>query len=154
MGVHVFPILNPLPTSLPNPSLWVILVHQPWAPCIMHRTWTADSFLIFLKRSILLFSSISLHWSLRKSFLSLLAVIWNSAFNGYICPFLLCIYLLFFSHYLWGLLRQPFCLFAFLFLGLVLITASCTMTGISIHSTSSTLSIISNPLNLFVTSTV
>ena len=36
--------------------------------------------LIFLKRSlvfpILLFSSISLHWSLRKSFLSLLAVLW------------------------------------------------------------------------------
>ena len=36
--------------------------------------------LIFLKRSlvfpILLFSSISLHWSLRKAFLSLLAVLW------------------------------------------------------------------------------
>ena len=25
------------------PSLWVIPVHQPWAPCIMHRTWTGDS---------------------------------------------------------------------------------------------------------------
>ena len=41
--------------------------------------------LIFLKRSlvfpILLFSSISLHWSLRKAFLSLLAVLWNSAFR-------------------------------------------------------------------------
>ena len=38
--------------------------------------------LIFLKRSlvlpILLFDSISLHWSLRKAFLSLLAIIWNS----------------------------------------------------------------------------
>ena len=37
--------------------------------------------LIFLKRSlvfpILLFFSISLHWSLRKSFLSLLAILWN-----------------------------------------------------------------------------
>ena len=31
--------------------------------------------------SILLFSSISLHWSLRKSFLSLLAILWNSAFR-------------------------------------------------------------------------
>ena len=30
---------------------------------------------------ILLFSSISLHWSLRKSFLSLHAVLWNSAFK-------------------------------------------------------------------------
>ena len=41
--------------------------------------------LIFLKRSlvfpILLFSSISLPWSLRKAFLSLLAILWNSAFR-------------------------------------------------------------------------
>ena len=40
-------------------------------------------FLIFLKQSlvfpILLFSSISLHWSLRMAFLSLLAILWNSA---------------------------------------------------------------------------
>ena len=56
---------------------------------------------IFLKRSlifsILLFSSISLLWSLRKSFLSLLAILWNSAFKwGYLSfsPLLL---LLFFS---------------------------------------------------------
>ena len=41
--------------------------------------------LIFLKRSlvfpILLVSSISLHWSLRKAFLSRLAILWNSAFK-------------------------------------------------------------------------
>ena len=41
--------------------------------------------LIFLTRSlvfpILLFSSISLHWSTRKAFLSLLAILWNSAFR-------------------------------------------------------------------------
>ena len=41
--------------------------------------------LIFLKRSLafpnLLFSSISLHWSLRKAFLTLLAILWNSPFK-------------------------------------------------------------------------
>ena len=41
--------------------------------------------LIFFKRSlvfpILLFSSIHLHWLTRKAFLSLLAVLWNSALN-------------------------------------------------------------------------
>ena len=46
-GVHVIPILNPPPTSLPWPSLWVIPVHQPQASCILHRTWTGDSFLIW-----------------------------------------------------------------------------------------------------------
>ena len=47
--------------------------------------------------------------------------------------------------------------FAFLhcfFLGMVLITASCTMSQTSIHSSSGTLSIGSNLLDLFVTSTV
>ena len=41
--------------------------------------------LSFLKRflvfPIVLFSSISLHWSLRKTFFSLLAILWNSAFR-------------------------------------------------------------------------
>ena len=41
--------------------------------------------LIFLKRSlvfpVLLFSSISWHWPLMKAFLSLLAILWNSAFK-------------------------------------------------------------------------
>ena len=47
--------------------------------------------LIFLKRSlvfpILLFSSISLHWSLKKAFLPLLAILWNSAFRCWYLSF-------------------------------------------------------------------
>ena len=50
--------------------------------------------LIFLKRSlvfpILLFSSVCLHWSLRKAFLSLLVILWNSAFKWLYLSFLLC----------------------------------------------------------------
>jgi len=66
-----------------------------WCPCVESSlvSFTEPIFawnvplvsLIFLKRSlvfpILLFSSISLHWSLRKAFLSLLAIFWNSAFR-------------------------------------------------------------------------
>ena len=46
-GVHTFPILNPPPTSLPIPSLRVVLVHQPQASCILHRIWAGNSFLIW-----------------------------------------------------------------------------------------------------------
>ena len=47
--------------------------------------------LIFLKQflvfPILLFSSMSLYWSLKKVFLSLLAVLWNSSFRWIYLPF-------------------------------------------------------------------
>ena len=40
----MFPILNPPPSSLPIPSLWVVPVHQPQASSIVHRTWIGNSF--------------------------------------------------------------------------------------------------------------
>ena len=112
--------------------------------------------LIFLKRTLvlpfLLSSSISLHCSLRKAFLSFLAILWNSAFRvGYIFPFLACLSLLFYSQ----LFVRPSqtTILPFFVLGMVLTTTSCTMSQTSIY-TSGTLSIRSNPLNLFGTSTI
>ena len=89
--------------------------------------------LIFLKRSLvlpsLLFSSISLHWSLRKIFLSLLAILWNSAFR---CLYLSFYPLLFASFLFTAICKaSPDSHFAFLHLfsmGMVLIPVSCTMS--------------------------
>ena len=36
----MFPIMNPPPTSLPVPSLWVVPVHQAQESSIVYRTWT------------------------------------------------------------------------------------------------------------------
>ena len=107
--------------------------------------------LSFLKRSpvfpILLFYSISLHWSLRKAFFSLLAILWNSAFK--------LVYLPFSPLPLAPLLFSPICKafsdnhFAFLhlfFLGMILVPASCTMSQTSVLRSSCILSIRSNPL--------
>ena len=44
MGVHVSPIMNHPPNSFPIPSLSIIPVHWPWAPYLMHQTWTGDLF--------------------------------------------------------------------------------------------------------------
>ena len=101
--------------------------------------------LIFLKWSlvlpILLFSSISLHWSLRKAFLSLLATLWNSAFRWIylsISPLPLA------SLLFWAICKASsdnhFAFVHFFFLGMVLITTSCIISWTSIYSSSGTLS--------------
>ena len=115
--------------------------------------------LIFLKRSlvfpILFFSSISLHWSLRKAFLSLLAILHNSAFRwGYLSFSPLPFDSLLFSAICKLSSDNHFAFLHFFFSWMVLITSSCTMLWTSIHSSSGTLSIRSNPLNLFVNSTL
>ena len=103
--------------------------------------------LIFLKRSlvfpILLFLSISLHCSLTKAFLSLLTLLWDSAFSW--------VYLFLSPLLFTSLLFSAICkvssdyLFAFLhffFLIMVLVTASLTVLWTSIHSSSGTLSVL------------
>ena len=103
------------------------------------------AFVIFLKRclvfSILLFSSISLHCSLRKAFLSLIAILWKSGFSWVYLSFPLCLSLLFFSQLF---VRPPQitilpCWISFS-RGVVLITASWTTLRNSIHSSPGTLS--------------
>jgi len=106
--------------------------------------------LIFLKRPlvfpILLFSSISLHQPLRKAFLSLLAILWNSAFKWvYFSCSPLPLASLLFSAICKALSDNHFSFLHFFFSGMFLINASCTMLQISIHSSSGTLSIKTNP---------
>ena len=101
----------------------------PFFPHPLQHLLLVDFLFNFLKRSlvcpILLFSSISLHWSLRKTSLSLLASLWNS--------------LLFIA--IWKASSDNhFAFLHFFFLGMVLITTSCTMSWTSVHSPSETLS--------------
>ena len=92
---------------------------------------------------VLLFSSISLRWLLRKAFLSLLAVLWNSAFR--------CLYLSFSPLLFASLLFTAICKasseshFAFLHffsMGMVLIPVSYTMSRTSVHNSSGTVSLV------------
>ena len=112
---------------------------------------------ILLKRSldfpILLFSSISLHWSLRKVVLSLLANLWNSAFKWVYLSFPLCLLLLF-SQLFVRPLQTTILLFCISFswgYSWSLPLAQCQEPPSIVFQA---LSVRSNPLNLFVTSTV
>ena len=101
--------------------------------------------LIFLKRSlvfpILLFFFISLHCSLRKAFLYLLAILWNPAFRWVYLSFSsLPFTFLLFTAICKASSDKHFAILHFFFLGVVLITTSCTMSRTSIHSSSGTLS--------------
>ena len=111
--------------------------------------------LVLLKRSlvfpILLFSSLSLHCSLKKPFLSLIVILGNSSFR-WVCLYFSPLHFtsLLFLAVCKASLDEHFALLHFFFLRMVLITSSCTVLWASIHSPSGTLCIRSNPLNLFV----
>src|SRR5574337_762474 len=89
---------------------------------------------MFLKRSlvfpILLFSSISLHSSLRKAFLSLLAILWNSAFRCLCLSFSpLPFASLLFTAICKASSDKHFAFLHFFFLGMVLIPDKTWSTG-------------------------
>ena len=111
---------------------------------------------IILKRSlvfpILLSPSIFLHCSLKKAFLSLLAILWNAAFSWvYLSLSPLPFTSLLFSAICKASWDNHFDFLHFMLLGMVLVTTSYKMLWISIHSSSGTLSSRSSPSNLFVT---
>ena len=101
--------------------------------------------LIFLKRSlvfpILLFSSISLRWLLRKAFLSLLAILWKSAFKWEYLSFSPLLFTsLLFTAICKASSDSHFAFLHFFFLGMVLIPVFCIVLWTSVHSSSGTLS--------------
>ena len=103
--------------------------------------------LLFLKRSlvfpILLFSSISLHWSLRKALSSLFVILWNYAFKWVYLSFSpLPFTSLLFTAICKASSDNHFACLNFFFLGMVLILASCTISQTSVHSSSGTLSVL------------
>ena len=91
--------------------------------------------------------------SIKKVFLSLLAILWSSAFSWvYLSLSPLSLTFLLSS----GIPKAPqdkhFPFLHFFFFRMVLVTASCTMSRTSVHSSSGSLPTRSNPLNLFDTS--
>ena len=103
--------------------------------------------LLFLKGSlvfpILLFSSIYLHWSLRKSLSSIFAILWNYALKWVYLSFSpLPFTSLLFTAIFKASSDNHFACLNFFFLGMVLILASCTISQTSVHSSSATLSVL------------
>ena len=114
---------------------------------------------IFLKQSLvfpfLLFCSIPLHCSLKKTFLPLFAVLWNPVFSWvYLFLSLLPFASLLFSSICKASSDHHFAFLHLFFFGMLLVTTSYTILWTSVHSPSGTLSTRSNPLNLFITSIV
>ena len=101
---------------------------------------------ISLERSlvfpILLFSSISLHWSLRKAFLSLLAILWNSGFKWVCLSFSPLLFAcLLFTAICKASSDNHYAFLHFFSMGMVLIPVSCTVSWTSVHGNSISVSL-------------
>ena len=132
---------SPLPSPPSNSPMLCCAVLSHSVVSDSATPWTPLISLIFLTRSlvfpILLFSSISLHWSLRKALLSLLAILWISEFTW--------VYISFSPLPFASLLFSSICkppqstvlpFLHFFFIGIVLITTSYTMLQPTIHNSS------------------
>ena len=147
--IHPLSLEHPLPS--PTASHLSRLSQSTRLSSMCH---TANSHWLSILHTVMyMFCTISLHWSLRKAFLPLLANLWNSAFKWVYVSFSP---LPFTSHLFTAISKASsdshFGFLHFFFLGMVLIPASCTMSWNSINSSSGTISDLI-PLNLFVTST-
>ena len=115
-------------------------------------------FPIFLKISVvlpfLLPPSISLHCSLKKVFLSLPTILWNSAFSWVYFSLSPLLFASILSTICKAFSDDHFASLRLFFFGMVLFAASYTILWTSFHSSSGTLFTRSNPLSLFITSTI
>ena len=118
------------------PFLVFILPNLAWNfPSVSHFLEAISSL------PILLCSSISLHRLLRKAFVSLLGILWNSAFRWVYHSFSPLLFTFFlFSAICKASSGNHFAFLHFFFLGMVSITASCTTSWTSVHSSSGILS--------------
>ena len=107
-----------------------------WNVPLVSLIFLTQSLVLFYCFPILLFSSISLHWSLRKA-LSLFAILRNSEFKWVYLPFSP---LLFASHLFTAICKASsdihFAFLHFFFWVMVLLPVSCTMSRTSVHSSS------------------
>ena len=111
----------------------------------------------FLEVIASLFHSIAflyLHYSHKKAFLYLLAILWNSAFGWvYLSLSPLLFASLLFSAVCKASSDKHLDFLPFFFFGMGLVTESCAMLQTSAHNSIGTLSTRSNPWNLFINST-